>query len=729
MKMNFITESLRGSRMIRSIFASLLLVSISVSANAVADNQEKIDQKVDSIQAKRGLSIGGSIRAIHLGSTFSSDQDLDGINNLPDVERTEFVNADLAFTFRPWEAVRVNAVLRLEAGMQNYFASSSKSISVPWMNVEGNIGSSFYWVVGNFRQQYTPLTLFAPGIDIMYEPQIFARSRYMAQKQEFLEGNQRNLQGVNLQFRKYLNKDVGELRLEGILARLRRVQVMDFTGEVGNILTNSDIPGSSQAGNMDKFLVSLNAELWPIDKKLMAGLTGMYVFDDESSFTSVYRENTDGDYVLEAVNPYDESVQQTMIAGVRFGGDVAAFLGNKKLVLDAVIEGSIDIDHTKDSVFDLTTNLFNVVEDDLMGSAFLMTLNAGYKSGSNIDVLLTANILRNDSAWFNNLAQSPQFFARRILNTDKDGATIKYGINSPLYSSFGSLYYFTPKYTPVSTSLGTDDNAVSSGQTDSYNIAPFTKTSWGSTIYTRNELALLESLSDPTLQLVLPNGLATANRLGGTANIKANWTDLAEVQALGSFFTQVNPLVGFDNVTYMEYGGGAKVDFAKIFNLKKPLDLSGSYKHSNRTIDLVGGGSSELNTDFINVGLYVQYLPRLGLSAGFQMINLEMNDVASSIYSLSSPGASALWLKGEQTQWMVGLDYSFAENAWFSINYGMIFVANTYNTSLIKASADAGEDYTTTNLPDYYDVTTDATGSYKHEYSQSIIEASINVEF
>lgn len=729
MKKNLITESFRGSRMIRKIFASLLLISIYVSANAVTDNQEKIDQKVDSIQAKRGLSIGGSIRAIHLGSSFSSDQDLDGINNLPDVERMEFVNADLAFTLRPWEPVRVNAILRLEAGMQNYFASPSKSISVPWMNVEGNVGTNFYWVVGNFRQQYTPLTLFAPGIDIMYEPQIFARNRHMAQKQEFLEGNERNLQGANLQFRKYLNKNLGEMRVEGILARLRRVQVLDFTGEVGNILTNSQIPGSSQAGNADKFLGSLNMELWPLDKKLMAGLTGMFIFDDESSFTKVYRKNSEGHYVFEPVNPHDLSVQNTMVFDVRLGGDVAALIGNKNLVLDAVLEGSVDIDHTKDSVINLTTGLFDVTEDDLLGSALLLTLNAGYKSGKNLDVLLSANILRNDSAWFNNLAQSPQFFARRILNTDKDGTQIKYGVNAPLYSSFGSLYYFSPKYTPVSTSLGTDDNMVASGQTDSYNIAPFTKTSWGSTVYTKKELALIESLSDPSLQLVLPNGLATANRLGATANVKVGWSDLAEVQALVSVFSQVKPLAGFDKASYMEYGGGAKVDLAKILKLKLPLEISGSYKHSNRTIDVLTGGSSELNTDFINAGLYVQYLPRLGFSAGFQTINLEMNDMASMIYSFSSPGASANWLKGNQMQWMVGLDYSFAENAWLSINYGMISVANDYNTSVVIAAAAADPNYSPSNLPNYYDVTTDATGSYKHEYTQSVIEASINVEF
>jgi hypothetical protein len=47
----------------------------------------------------------------------------------------------------------------------------------------------------------------------------------------------------------------------------------------------------------------------------------------------------------------------------------------------------------KGSVINLNTGLFDVTEDDLLGSALLLTLNAGYKSGKNLDVLLSANIL------------------------------------------------------------------------------------------------------------------------------------------------------------------------------------------------------------------------------------------------------------------------------------------------------------------------------------------------
>ena len=74
----------------------------------------------------------------------SSDQEKAELNKLPNAERSQFVTADLGFHFRPYDAVRFNAILRFEAGMQNYFASSAKSISVPWLNVEGNVGRALY---------------------------------------------------------------------------------------------------------------------------------------------------------------------------------------------------------------------------------------------------------------------------------------------------------------------------------------------------------------------------------------------------------------------------------------------------------------------------------------------------------------------------------------------------------------------------------------------------------
>ena len=731
----------------KKFLIAFLACAATVPAATEWQTQEKLDAKVDSINAKRGVEIGGKIRAIAQASYFDTDNDPTGINKMPDVERNEMANADIDFHFRPYEFVRANVMLRFGAGMQEYFSSASKTMSVGWINVEGNIGNSFYWVVGDFREQYTPLTLFNPGVEILYEPTIFARKRHMAESQELLEGDQRNLQGANLQFRHSFGSSLGELRAEALAARLNRTSVLDLTGAEGNILPNDTIAGSSLASNMDKWLVAANFELLPLNKNLLIGVTPMYIFDNEDSYSYTYRHpdnDLSADYELTSINPYDTDPQKTVIVSGRVGGDVAGFLGSKNLVLDLVAEYAYSSDeiftHTEAPAVDAATGLQLTDEsgavlytdvansEKLNGSALLVNLNLGYKTADSWGALLGVDVVRNDSNWFNNVAQSPKFFARRILNSDKDGNTIKYGVNSPLYSTFDALYNYAPKYAPATTTLKTDDGGIRDGQSESYNIAPFNKSSWKSNVYGRSQLALIESLSDPAVQLSLPNGLATSNRQGARANLTLNWKDYAEVQGLFSTFSQVSPLIGFKEASYLEFGGGAKVDVFKMLGFQKPLELSGSYKHSERKVDTdnwaslgLVDGTAELKSDFINAGLYVQYLPRLGFTAGLQYINTEYNTFDGLISGLVAPKTTS-----KQMQWMVGLDYSLANNAWLSVNYGIISVTNEYNTASLVAAGSSDGAY---NLPSYYDVSTDVTGKFKHEFTQSIIEASINVEF
>ena len=761
-----------------------LALSTGVAAASVADNQEQLASKVDSANAHRGLEVTGAVRGVAQASYFSTDQDTYGKNIMPDTERDEFVNADFNFGFRPWESVRANAMLRLYAGMQDYFASAAKIIEVPWLNVEGQIGNNFYWVAGDFRQQYSPLTLFAPGLDIMYEPQVFARKRYMAEKQQLIEGNQRNLQGVNLQFRKDLNDIFGQVRVEGLFARVNRAQMLDLSGAEGNILPNDSVPGATQAANTDKFLLAGNLELLPLKKNAYLGGTMMYIFDNEDSYTYTYRyfddegalsTNPEHNLLISDINPFELDPQKTLILAGRVGGDVAGMMNNKNLILDATAEFAMSMDDvytrkvdfvytTADdpAMFEYDVNNDGVPEylatdetgapkfqevsekETKSGMALNATLNAGYKTDS-WGIRLVGDVVFNDSLWFNNMAQSPKFFAQRVQNSDYDGETVKYSVNSPLYTTFDALYNFAPKFAPIARSLKTDDNAFKDkGQSNSYNIAPYNKNSWTANVYSKAQIALLNAMADPAIQMVLPNGKATSNREGGRANLIANVGDWFEAQGVFGIYTQVAPLFGFTDVSYMEYGGGLKADVFKVLGFSKPLEISGSFKHTERTMDFdpsigrmdlstdgvtpaVLDGTAEMKTDFINAGIYVQYLPRLGVTAGFQMINMELNDLQQkeSFSEYAGIATTAPMVKGTQMQWMVGLDYTLDKNAWLSLNFGMVTVENTYNTAI-------GDPDAAVNLPVYAENVKGDAGwpaEFTSKFSQTIVEASINVEF
>lgn len=185
----------------------------------------------------------------------------------------------------------------------------------------------------------------------------------------------------------------------------------------------------------------------------------------------------------------------------------------------------------------------------------------------------------------------------------------------------------------------------------------------------------------------------------------------------------------------MEYGGGLKFDVFKMLGFERPLELSGSYKHSSKKQSLddsfAGQFASldgELKLDYISGGLYFQYLPRLGIAGGIQMIDMELNEVASITKSSAAVGYVTPLIKGKQMQWMAGLDYTIAPGVFFALNFGIITVENTYNTSAGAAGA---------NMPDYADIkTSDAEGNetgvvpeFKHKFSQTVVEALLNVDF
>lgn len=721
----------RGLKMLRFTGTILLSAVAFAAASVNATNAAKIDSTIESIESKKGVDIGGTVRAVYNNSHFSSDQDVNAYNVMSDREVMEFVQMDLDFGFRPWDNVRVNAKMRTFAGMQDYFAASATSVTFPWLNVEGNVGESFYWVVGDFRSQISPLTVYAPGVDIMYEPMIFARNKEIARGDAMLEGNQRNLQGVNLQFRRGLGETLGEIRAEAFAARLRRGEYLDFSGYEGNLLPNEGIPGASQAGNYDKYAINGNLEWFPMNRNLMVAGTYLWIVDDENSINRSYffdQQNQIFNYL--PTNYLDSLPQNTKVVSGRFGGDVAGFLGNKNLILDLTGEVAMSMDevykYQENGTNEEGVVLYKPVKEDDKGMAANVELQAGYKTDL-WNARINAAYIYNDSSWYNNMAQSPSFVARRILNTDKDGNLTKYGAYAPLYSSFDAMYYFTPRHSPLSSSLANAsplNNKFQKEQNKSYNIAPYSKTSYTTAVFTRNELALLDEFSDPALQMALPNGLATTNRTGAKVNLVAGFGKDNAIEAQGLFVMQEQVksiLPSGEKAKYTEMGGGAKVDVLKLLGFNTILELSGSYKYSTKEID-----KASMNSDFINGGLYWRYFKRFGVSAGFQMIRTNINSGMANFEQAMTSNLNvsvAPIMQGRQMQWMVGLDYTLAPHAWLSMNYGQISVENKYRTRGLTL----GE----TNVPDYIAALPDNDGASKitHEFTQSIIDARINIEF
>ena len=707
---------LMNFRFFALMFSASATFSFALPSQSV---QDSLDTEIENLTSRRGLEIGGTVRSIMVRSAFSSPYDINAYDKSPDVERSGFSQLDLRLGVRPFDAVRATAILRLSAEYQDYFDFGHKSVGVPWVNMEGQISNKFYWVVGDFRGRYSPLTLYSPDVEVLYEPEIYARSRYMARDQMFLQGNNRNLQGANLQFRNDFGGIPGELRIEGIFSRLRRVEILDTSGYMGNILPNEPhMPGASQSSGMDKLLYTGSLEWLPFNKNLLLGFTPIFVQDIATSKVLVYRTASAGGICgLNPNNPEDCTVigpfevnpgvlgpEKTQVFSGRIGADVAGFIGNQNLIANLTGEFALSNDKWYYESLDAEENTV-VKSKDLKGQAVLAQAALGYQNENFWVARLDANFIMNDSAWYNPLAQSPAFFARRVMNSDKDGDILKYGALSPFYTTFDALYHFVPKFTPVAKSLQPKPNAAD--QTNSYNIAPFSKNSYNTGVYTRDELALLQALSDPVLQGSLPNGLASANRVGPKAGLTLGFgkENALEVQGIFSMLEESKAAAGNEKAKFTEFGGGGKFDIGSLI-WGSLLELSGSYK-----IATAERGSLKFESDFINAGFYARYFQRFGVSAGFQLINTD-NKNYSPVYPVN----------GKQQQWMAGLDYTLAKNAWVAINYGQVNVTNKY-----AANTEA--------LLPVYITSAISKGTYmvgdeiEHKFQQSLMEASINVSF
>jgi len=701
-------------------FAGLVFCAVSIFAVP----QDSLDAAIEDIESRRGVTIGGTVRSTMYRSHFSSPQDINAYDKSPDTERSGFSQFDLYLGLRPWEEVRGNLVLRMGANYQDFFQTLKTVVTVPWINVEGQYGGNFYWIVGDFREQYSPLTLFSPDVDVLYEPETFRRSRYMARDQVFLQGNKRNLQGANAQFRYNFGDTPGELRAEAIFARLRRVEVLDSSGYVGNLMPNGNFaPGTSQASGMDKLLYMGNLEWLPSSKNIILGFTPIFIRDLKTTLTKVYKIGMDPVTfqpiaVPEDINPGVLVPENTRVLAGRLGVDAAGFIGSKNLLLDVVSEFAL----SQDDHYSLYSSDDNIAvkANKIDGQALLVQAVVGYQDKDVWMTKLSADYIMNDSGWYNPLAQSPAFVARRVANSDKDTDYLKYRINSPFYSLFDALYNFNPKFTPVSTDLGPGSPGVDCAgggfcPTDSYDIAPFPKNSYNTSTYTRDELALLNAYSDPVLQGMLPNGLATANRVGPQVRLTAGYgkDNPFEVQALFAMLKESDALSDSE-AKFTEMGGGGKFDIGS-FLWGLPLEFSGSYKNSKTE-----RGNIEFKSDFINAGFYARYFKKFGVAAGFQQINT----------TSTNPGAQvSVWHleSGKQTQWRAGLDYTLAKNAWVAINYGQIFIKNNYQTD--------DPENATGLLPVYIvqarnaGIIPSAQNKLKHDFQLNLVEASINVDF
>jgi hypothetical protein len=636
---------------------------------------DRLDLAVEKMAAKHGVEIGGSINSEYFTSDASGKAVTDALYTY---ETTQFTSFDMDMSYRPYDFVGARAILRFHQDWQTFFATRSRVVGARWLSMDGNIARTLSFNAGDFRQKYTPLTVWAPELDLSYEPEIFADARGRLMEEQFLGDNNRTLQGLNLNFAKKLNSPVSEIRSDAIASRVRRAEFLDRNGWQGLRVTN-DRNGDGRLdtislanADMDRYFLAGNAEAVLWDNLLLGG-TYQALIDDRNSFqpaqfsksleSQILAAGDQGTQFLDGLSLNGErSVEATdlRLMAAHGGMDLAGFIGNSNLTLEMLGEFASSSETNVNAWHfrrDSTSKVLVEFDKDLPGkdgTALNVTLGAGYESAGAYSIRLDADYLDNSEDFRNPLAQTPTFVATRIMNSENDLASGR------LYSTFDALNNGVYKFTPSSNQ-------------PYYQIAPFSKTSYYNGVFTSQELN--DFTGDPVVQLLLPMGMATPNRTGFKTRLTGGLFDAYHVMADFASMKEAKGATidsaAAEAATFTQMGGGAMVELDKVLHWSNAFDLSASYMRTKKERAALAKEAASPNVDaaLLQAGFTFRFFKKWGFLGGYEMATLKAPQ-----FQIAGAVRNQFDLDETQSHYRLGLEYSPFRKASFLVSGGMLNV-------------------------------------------------------
>lgn len=698
-------KKINMKKQILKSFVMMLSLGLGfASANSTLDEQKELDERVETLQSRSGLEVFGVINGEFMQS------DLSGAGNLGEdpstvttintrnemMEKEQVTWLDLGLTFRPYENTQATALFRFSQDWQTFFASRSRPVGVRWLSMDGQFNKAVSYNVGDFKQKYSPLTLWAPEIDFILEPKIFARDRAELEYEHFIGDNERVLQGANVNLSSGSIANMAEVRVDGFFSRIRRAEYLDQNGKQGK--------ETGYYSDYENLAAGTQLEALVLDNILLGGgfvhnfdQEGTYLYDDQVDPSTSQNEQAPT-YLL-----------NTSVTSARGGVDIAGFIGLNFLTLEALGEyamssRSADLAIAQEQDPAGLEVAATQIPEDVNGSALWLELGAGYEQGD-ISVLSTSRFIQNTDNFINPLAQSTTFIGERVMNSANDDG------QNTLYSTLDALYHGVSHYSPT---LYEDANQS----------APYEKNSF------TNSVQYSDVNYDPAIQTTLPNGLATANRTGITTGLTADYLQggVKTEVALKSLKSN-NPINSTDGVsfnkteefTYQQLGGGLGLDVSKFLaGWEHPLELSAAYTRdesdkSQTTTDIAGtllntGDESKYTSELIQTGAYLKFHRLLAVLGGYQQLKSE-----SLTYGVTdvSPEISA---KRTESYWRAGMEFTIGKNAYFITSFGQLNV-------------DIQNDLTSVSQLDPAQAATITKVSNTGDFSQFISQFKIRAEF
>jgi len=415
----------------------------------------------------------------------------------------------------------------------------------------------------------------------------------------------------------------------------------------------------------------------------------------------------------------DTIIQNGMVIAGNLGANGSSLLGNSNLIADLDVDFAtsswkyysepvignpvVTVDSTGTTTKRYGTKSIGSWETPIYASKSGMAVVAGVTGGWKTEswvAKIKLGYMMNDSLFRSDLAQAPVFDARfgRIYNSEQD---LLNGTGITHYNTFDALYHSVHRWVAeekneyaknpydklaysnyvggqIPVGLGKWTSAVASASKakkaiedtitaingrnksavgDTAKLINFTKSlaTSASTLYAT---ALSNYAWDRDLQLVLPAGEASANRVGpkfgldfdlmqGGVEVKVDGYMLTE--AKGSVLDSVNQAAA-EKAKFQQIQAGARVRADKfISGYTMPIELTGSIGLSSAK----GGASLDYASTVINAGLYAGVMKRLAVLGGYQAITGK--DKATFVDRNQSNVGAGLEFKVQEGAYLLGM--------------------------------------------------------------------------
>ena len=591
----------------RKVLITALALCFTINTWAANDTLmtrlEELESGFNRVMSKAGIHFGGEFRAQMLGSR--AEGDFFDINQGKTYESVEFTSVDFDITARPNEAIGGRAMFRLHSDWRNLFSGLASQVYSRWVSIDGTVNNMFSYHAGDYSKRVSPLTVWNPEIEIMYEPEIFALHRRVAMGEQFLGNNNRVLQGMDIAMDAGLAPILDQFHFSFYGARLRS----SGTGESHGTVIPSHLPDP-----MDSWFLGSN-----LDLALMAGvraaLTYQRLFDNEYTFRGTLDRQT-------------TPVQETRLLDGRLNLSSALFMPTDMIEIGIDAEGALSFD---ERVKELENGPEDEVElETITGMAINSDLFASININNTHRFKLSGGLIKNEKDFRNELAQSPSYIGLdprgdRIMNTE---------ITAENEDGFEMGNVFDRMYRNVFrlAASGLRDDWVRGGQT---------KLAYTNAIVSVDD-EKFQTFVDPRVQLVLPYGLATPNVQGLKGSLQGSLFDRGvsfgvNFNSLSEVTPQSLPIDGTDPTEYLEFpatewlelGYGLSTDISKFVGvLPGALVLSFSGKLSSMENAGIAGTvpASTRDNMLTSLGLEWNFYRRFTILAGMQNLSSEYND-------------------------------------------------------------------------------------------------------